>query len=126
MTNEVLPLRPGEPVTIVRQWSVVLTIVEVSTLQDFRGFDVGGPFLLRENGISWVRGHHLPDSELVRAARAAGALAAPDPVPSGPQGATGATGVSGAFPSAPLFPSAPPPPLPIGTPHGYPGMKLTP
>jgi len=113
MTSE-MPLRPGEPVTIVRQNSVVLTTVETSMLTGFTVLDMGGTFYLATHDVTWLHGHHLFDSESVRAARAAIALLTENPP------ATGATGVGGIVGATGVVgyttPPAQIPPLPPGVP----------
>lgn len=105
------PRRPlvtiDDPITIIEPHRVLLEWVDAVSREHFIVRSHNKNYHHDAEGTTWARGHHLPDSEVVVALRAAVSLIpAPEPHVHGAQGPRGVHGVS------PL-PSLPPlPPLP--------------
>lgn len=72
-----------DPITYVVGPAVILERVETVQREEFL-VATGRPFLHSDEGATWARGYHLPDSETVRALHAAKAMEEPTRQPQAP------------------------------------------
>lgn len=102
----------GDPITRVLPQSLVL---ETAEIVDRHGFSTTTPNIFmrhEEEGVLWLRGFHMPDTELVQAARAAQAMAETNEqaLPPGVPWPAGFPALPASPPPVPLPPSVAPNP----------------
>lgn len=100
MSDKPLPMRPGDPVTLLLPDHVVMVEVDTSTRTEFAVVlssrtekAYTSKWKLEAEGVDWLRGYHLADSPEVKACRTAQALTSKEPAGGVPVRPTNPSGI---------------------------------